>query len=382
MEKNSKVILIKIVIGLIFLIGITCIALQNFPMTSCAIGGGGNDCTDTDNGDNPSTSGTCQDSTDGYPDKCSGEVLTEYYCISGETGSFCRSTTYNCSSLGKICVNGACVEPPKCSDGTPVNSCSSTKPLYCNSNLELVENCTICGCEIGTCNQTTLKCEGGCVSTDKTENSDYDFHIAGNSTLGNTIWKDSCINSTTLNETYCSSGELKYLIYTCNLSAGEVCIDGACVAQQNCSDSDGGIEPAILGNCTDKNGIYTDECSSLKKVKEYFCNSSSNLCEYTEIGCGSGEICSEGKCKRGYNGSQPPSPPPFSELNQTEDENEVNYDTAPAQSGESSGGLSSDIFAKVVGIGFIISGIILIKVGISKRKKEKLDQANPIPYSY
>lgn len=41
-------------------------------------------------------------------------------------------------------------EPPvaeNCSDGTLIGNCSLTKPLYCNSSKELVNNCSYCGCE-------------------------------------------------------------------------------------------------------------------------------------------------------------------------------------------------------------------------------------------
>ncbi len=37
-----------------------------------------------------------------------------------------------------------------CSDGTLVGSCSATKPLYCQTNLTLINNCSVCGCGTGT----------------------------------------------------------------------------------------------------------------------------------------------------------------------------------------------------------------------------------------
>jgi hypothetical protein len=38
----------------------------------------------------------------------------------------------------------------ECSDGTEHASCSLNRPLFCN-NGNLVERCTICGCELGVC---------------------------------------------------------------------------------------------------------------------------------------------------------------------------------------------------------------------------------------
>jgi len=36
-----------------------------------------------------------------------------------------------------------------CSDGTPINTCSTPKPLYCNSDANLVDKCSVCGCPEG-----------------------------------------------------------------------------------------------------------------------------------------------------------------------------------------------------------------------------------------
>ena len=50
-------------------------------------------------------------------------------------------------------------EPPQtCSDGTPYNQCSITRPLYCN-NGQLVNNCQQCGCPQGQ----TCQANGSCL---------------------------------------------------------------------------------------------------------------------------------------------------------------------------------------------------------------------------
>ena len=50
------------------------------------------------------------------------------------------------------------VNPLECSDGTPYEECSITKPLYC-SNGKIVNNCSYCGCNLGyDCNLTTGDC--------------------------------------------------------------------------------------------------------------------------------------------------------------------------------------------------------------------------------
>ena len=63
---------------------------------------------------------------------------------------------------GYICVYGDCVEggnPMICGDGTPIGNCSVNPPAYCNNELELVDDCFLCGCPINqTCNNATGSC--------------------------------------------------------------------------------------------------------------------------------------------------------------------------------------------------------------------------------
>ena len=70
---------------------------------------------------------------------------------------------------------------PMCSDGTPIGQCSSPRPLYCNSQGQLVDNCLACGCpssttygccmcpseyERGTCTETWTCLTGGSCEMD------------------------------------------------------------------------------------------------------------------------------------------------------------------------------------------------------------------------
>jgi hypothetical protein len=76
-------------------------------------------------------------------DKC-----TTCGCLTGQN---CNSTTQTCYTP---------VQPPQtCSDGTAVNSCSSTKPKFCNSAAVLLDSCSTCGCPTNQqCNATTQTC--------------------------------------------------------------------------------------------------------------------------------------------------------------------------------------------------------------------------------
>jgi hypothetical protein len=77
-------------------------------------------------------------------------ILTKpKYCESGNFINDCQ--TCGCS-FGKTCQSdGSCVSSSdsssdSCSDGTLFNQCSYTKPLFCNSDGNLVNKCNFCGC--------------------------------------------------------------------------------------------------------------------------------------------------------------------------------------------------------------------------------------------
>ena len=60
-------------------------------------------------------------------DDCSGNVLSEYYCNGSNVGQI----NYDCSSEGKICENGACIEAPE--NIIYINSCqelNQTNTIY------------------------------------------------------------------------------------------------------------------------------------------------------------------------------------------------------------------------------------------------------------
>ncbi len=57
----------------------------------------------------------------------------------------------NCNGYADFVDSGCSAPPPQtCTDGTAVNTCSSTKPVYCLSNQQLTNNCATCGCPAST----------------------------------------------------------------------------------------------------------------------------------------------------------------------------------------------------------------------------------------
>ncbi|MDO8517383.1 MAG: hypothetical protein Q7S33_04650 [Nanoarchaeota archaeon] len=55
-------------------------------------------------------------------------------------------------------ISGGPTSSNKCSDGTSIYLCSSTKPKYCDSDLTLINKCSSCGCESGYECQTNEGC--------------------------------------------------------------------------------------------------------------------------------------------------------------------------------------------------------------------------------
>lgn len=70
------------------------------------------------------------------------------------------------------------------------------------------------------------------------------------------------------------------------------------VAAQGCNEDDAGIDSAHYGVISDPILIFAnDECNGTKILREYYCNSTSNLAEYVDLVCGEG--CSGGICING-----------------------------------------------------------------------------------
>ena len=102
-----------------------------------------NNCQNLDgfsSGNYCSGNNVVRDYRDGY---CAANV-----CVSQTT----QQVQQQCNNANQACQNGNC-NTIVCSDGTLRNQCSSNRPLYCNNNLNLANNCNTCGCPSGqSCN--------------------------------------------------------------------------------------------------------------------------------------------------------------------------------------------------------------------------------------
>lgn len=288
-------------------------------------------------------------------------LYDQYSCFNpGDTNSSCTNETNvvlvdDCQA-GEMCVvgQGSCQAINEtCSDGTPYNECSTTKPKYCDNGV-LIDNCQVCGCDsyqaCATNNGTCIACwdsDGGIDYTVKGYGTGiYGGAIPGYHTIcvdegngvvscegfyepGASTYIDDCIPNAAageyiqLNEAFCGEDGILHVTstnckYGCdNLLA--ICYCGkdersSCeygcdtdlnicketIANQTqpewCVDSDNGIYPYTKGFTANnwQNGSsanISDECVG-NYIYERYC---SGIYIYDEvIECENG--CSNGAC--------------------------------------------------------------------------------------
>ncbi len=118
--------------------------------------------TDTSCGNFPSCN-NCNNQDTYSSNYCSGISIyrnfSDYSCASQSCNPIITPQLQQDCAANQACQNNQCVTQT-CSDGTPVNSCSATKPLYCNSGGTLINSCSTCGCPSGKVCQG----DGSCVN--------------------------------------------------------------------------------------------------------------------------------------------------------------------------------------------------------------------------
>ncbi len=116
-----------------------------------------------------------------------------------------------CRDIEKECRINNCMPLPRCSDGTLYGMCAYKRPKMC-VNGELVDNCTICGCDEGYICQKDGTCKyGGCDDEcnvgEKTCKDEHTKKICGNYDSDPcTEWKEE----TCKDKMICDNGECKY----------------------------------------------------------------------------------------------------------------------------------------------------------------------------
>ena len=141
--------------------------------------------------------------------------------------------------------------------------CGMDNKTYSNSCIANLSNITIA--YNGTCNITTENCN----ETD----SGKDIYHKGDTAKDNESASDRCTNSTAILEFYCMNNSIVNETLECD--AGYECDDGACIIEKPkplvCTDSDGGEDNSTKGTVQYGGKNYTDTCTMINQVKEYYC---------------------------------------------------------------------------------------------------------------
>ncbi len=119
------------------------------------------------------------------------------------------------------------------------------------------------------------------------------YYQQGTVAVNNQLYTDYCINNEILDEYYCINDTLGNMTYNCP----NICRNGTCVNMTpiNCTDSDGGLNYYVKGNCTvsfdQSGGGVSDYCLSAATLRECYCVG--NNLEYQDYFC---PICYDGAC--------------------------------------------------------------------------------------
>ena len=144
-------------------------------------------------------------------------------------------------------------------------------------------------CESGRC----IMNSSACSDTDGGEN----IYVAGTVTVHTGLvsaeYLDKCMDSSTVEEYYCSGDGYATEIVKC--PAGYECDGGAC-REPACTDTDNGVNIFIKGVVNKGADSYPDYCTDAQNGIEYYCQD--NQVENEEFTCPAGYSCTDGKCGR------------------------------------------------------------------------------------
>jgi len=227
---------------------------------------------------------------------------------SGENNTCDNPNLWNDTGFGNCTTS--CYLGPKCSDNTPMDHCSTIKPLFCDSG-ELIYDCTICGCSEGRiCSIET----GGCMAPEPVLDECQDGTLYGECSTNKPLFCDNGELANDCGSCGCSDS------HECNVTTnfcGPYCDEGTpyehCSSQLPSFCSNGTVID-LCGSCGCGNGTYcdyTDNDCEIKKSDESYCEAniecesdncfhnkcrpSYHLCDF-DVDCSDIEYCSDGLC--------------------------------------------------------------------------------------
>ncbi len=256
-------------------------------------------CFDSDGGKDIFTAGSTVNDDLMEFDSCEGNSVKEYYCSDDEPAS----NIFPCPP-GYECKTDRCVEM-QCSDSDggedvmvygKVISGNASETDSCSGDFTVNEFY----CSNGEIGSKKIDCpdlheckSGRCVESRCTDSDGKDTSRKGTTKLGSEISTDSCLDGD-VKEYFCTNNRIESDVISC--ASGFRCDDGKCV-KDVCTDNDG-KEVSTKGTTSYGGKSYEDSCYSDIRVLEYFCESDTEV-DSTRIYCPAGYECDDGRCREG-----------------------------------------------------------------------------------
>jgi len=274
-------------------------------------------CTDSDFGKNILEAGTTSLDPAVEMDSCADQnTVTEFYCSNGAImdediacpadfecdGGACQpkpGVILVCDDtdggVSRIKKGTATVSDGKSTVGSETDYCvdgNNLQEFFCDN--EMIDSIEI------ACPGSEYCLDGECVLAMQPlvcneSDSGKDYTSAGFVSDGINKFSDSC-SGTELTEFYCSGTDVLNITVDC-IGLGQICANGAC--EDECKDSDGGLDSENKGSATKGSESETDSCIGSSQINEYFCSSSNEIKNQT-LSCPLGYWCiyGSGECTK------------------------------------------------------------------------------------
>lgn len=237
-----------------------------------------------------------------------------FYAGNKNNQSWCEETLKNTTNPCVVCYNDYdCPNKiTKYCNETNNQSCMKVVNYRCDKHGTAKSKCVLSG--VGEkCVDCEFGCENGVCLPEKEyycNETDDGFNIFEKGFLeiyspgyapfydsekceGNGVWEVWC----EWNEGGDGGGH--WNIGGAHIKCEKGCVDGACVREQVCEDSDGGLNYFVKGYITypSWNGrVLWDYCVSSSRIGEYFCPANPGETRISYVDCPLGQVCENGAC--------------------------------------------------------------------------------------
>ncbi|MFH2100801.1 MAG: hypothetical protein ABII71_01815 [Candidatus Micrarchaeota archaeon] len=239
----------------------------------------------------------------------------EFYCEDGNA-----QYEYLLCPAGYLCTGGSCVKVAgapgaTCDDSELTNSIYSAGKVSVvdaagetiladacvDDNILMEYSCDgskavskSSACPSGyTCFEGACQAMGACFDSDG--GGSGGMYVSGTVFSEFGSYSDYCTSGTVVNEYSCVSDSRVSDTVAC--PSGYLCRGGACVSEDDCYDSDDGLNYYAKGTAEVHGIDEVDYCTDSDTVREYYCGSGDEILSAT-YSCPGGYECSGGRCVR------------------------------------------------------------------------------------